>query len=68
VEIDLVIDKGQSFNLYEIKTSKTIRADMTKSLTSTSLNPSQKFLVSFNEIQMPIVKGVMAISWQSAFI
>ncbi|MDR0823121.1 MAG: ATP-binding protein [Endomicrobium sp.] len=68
VEIDLVIDKGQSFNLYEIKASKTIRADMTKSLTSTSLNPSQKFLISFNEMQMPIVKGVMAIPWQSAFI
>jgi predicted AAA+ superfamily ATPase len=63
VEVDLVIDKGQSFNLYEIKASKTLKTEMAKNLSLVSINPSKKFVLSFNENTIPLTKNVIAISW-----
>jgi predicted AAA+ superfamily ATPase len=64
VEIDLVIDKGQNINLYEIKAAKTLKTEMAKNLSLADIKASKKFLLSFNETVMPIAKDVTAISWK----
>ena len=63
VEIDLIIDKGNMFELYEIKSSKTLRTEMSKGLSAVELNPCRKFVLSFNENTMPLTSNVTAVPW-----
>ena len=75
VEVDLVIDEGLSMSLYEIKASKTLRSDMTKSLKlfnptgssvlSTTGRPVniKKILLSFHENRLPLDGNVTALPW-----
>ena len=63
VEIDLIIDKGNMFELYEIKSSKTLRAEMSKGLSAVDLTPGKKFILSFNENTIPLTRNVTAVPW-----
>ena len=65
VEIDLVIDEGRRLSLYEIKASKTIRSDMTRSLKQADFpgKSVKKFLVSFHENRVPLDGNVIALPW-----
>ncbi|MDR2542564.1 MAG: ATP-binding protein [Treponema sp.] len=63
-EVDLIVDKGRAFDLYEIKSGKTIRPQMARNLKSMELKPSQKYILSFNENELVLVDGeVKAIPW-----
>jgi predicted AAA+ superfamily ATPase len=66
VEIDLVIDEGASLTLYEIKSAKTIRLEMAKTLNSVPIKSGKKYLLSFHETAMPLASGVTAIPWWEA--
>jgi hypothetical protein len=57
--------KGQSFNIYEIKATKTLKTEMTKNLSLIPIKSSKKFVVSFNENSIPLAKDVIAISWKT---
>ncbi|MCL2722691.1 MAG: ATP-binding protein [Treponema sp.] len=73
VEIDLVIDEGLSVLLYEIKASKTLRSEMTKSI---KLMDSagifgktvkvKKHLLSFHENRLPVDENIIALPWWDA--
>jgi predicted AAA+ superfamily ATPase len=63
VEIDLIVDKEQSFNMYEIKASKTLKSEMAKNLIVVNLYSSKKFLISFNETKIPLNKETIGIPW-----
>ncbi|MDR1316178.1 MAG: hypothetical protein LBK13_04815 [Spirochaetales bacterium] len=52
--MDLLLDEGSSFLLYEIKSSKTLRPEMAKALGLVVLKPAKKFVVSFHEKSMPL--------------
>jgi len=70
VEVDLVIDEGQSVSLYEIKASKTLRFEMTKNLNllntadifGKSVNV-KKILLSFHENKLPMGNDTTALPW-----
>jgi predicted AAA+ superfamily ATPase len=68
VEVDLIIEKGQGFELYEIKSAKTIKPEMSKALSSVSLPSAKKFVLSFNEHKLPLTKDIMAIPWWEKLI
>ena len=71
VEIDLVVDDGPTISLYEIKASKTLRSEMTRSLKLADFEKSRfqktpvikKFLVSFHENRLPLDENVIALPW-----
>jgi predicted AAA+ superfamily ATPase len=67
VEIDLVVNNGRSISLYEIKSSKTLRPEMTRSLKladfSKDCSSVNKYLVSFHENKLPLDGGITAIPW-----
>jgi predicted AAA+ superfamily ATPase len=74
VEIDLVIDEGSVISLYEIKASKTLRSEMTRSLKLADFtsNPDKtvkvkKHLVSFHENRLPLESSVTALPWWDIF-
>ena len=63
-EIDLVVNKGRAFDLYEIKSGKTIKPLMAKTLSSVDLKPARKFILSFNETELLLAGGsVKAVPW-----
>jgi len=63
-EIDLVVNKGRSFDLYEIKSGKTIKPLMAKTLSGVDLKPARKFILSFNEAELAFAGGlVKAMPW-----
>jgi predicted AAA+ superfamily ATPase len=68
VEIDLVINNSHSISLYEIKASKTLRPEMTRSLKladfSKDCGSVNKFLVSFHENRIPLDGKITAIPWR----
>jgi predicted AAA+ superfamily ATPase len=68
VEIDLVVNKGRSISLYEIKASKTLRPKMTRSLKLADFSKDcasvNKYLVSFHENKIPLDGEITAIPWQ----
>jgi predicted AAA+ superfamily ATPase len=66
VEIDLIIDKGQQFEFYEIKAARTLKPEMAKGLAAVSLASVKKFVLSFNENTLPLARDVMAAPWWSA--
>jgi predicted AAA+ superfamily ATPase len=66
VEIDLVIDKGASRELYEIKASKTLRPDMTLSLARVEIGATKKTLLSLYENTLPLGSGITALPWWTA--
>jgi predicted AAA+ superfamily ATPase len=66
VEIDLVIDKGASRELYEIKASKTLRPDMTSSLARVEIGATKKTLLSLYENTLPLGSGITALPWWTA--
>ena len=73
VEVDLVIDEGFSVSLYEIKASKTLRSEMTRSLKLTDFSSNfgksvsvKKHLLSFHENRLPLDGGVIALPWWEA--
>jgi len=69
VEADLVIDEGSSISLYEIKASKTLRSEMTRSLKLADGvfgNSVNKFLLSFHENRLPLEKNISALPWWEA--
>jgi hypothetical protein len=49
--------------MYEVKASKTLRSEMAKNLTVVNINPSKKFLISFNETKIPLNKETLGIPW-----
>ena len=70
VEVDLVINEGHSISLYEIKASKTLRPEMTRSLkladnSGSFGNPAglKKYLVSFHENRLPLDGNISAMPW-----
>jgi predicted AAA+ superfamily ATPase len=63
IEIDLIIDKGNTKNLYEFKSGKTLRKEMANNFYSVNIKQSNNYLVSFNETLMPLTKEVKAIPW-----
>jgi predicted AAA+ superfamily ATPase len=70
VELDLIIDEGQSISLYEIKASKTLKPDMTRSLklvdfANVSGKPVniKKHLITFHENRLPLDGNVTALPW-----
>jgi predicted AAA+ superfamily ATPase len=74
VEIDLIIDEGILFSLYEIKATKTLRSDMTRSLkladSDNSLKKAEKnkkYLLSFHENTLPLDGNVTALPWWQSF-
>jgi predicted AAA+ superfamily ATPase len=70
VEVDLVVNNGLSVSLYEIKATKTLRPEMTKSLKQVdsesvfgkNVNVS-KYLLSFHENKLPLEGEVIALPW-----
>jgi len=70
VEVDIAIDEGLSVSLYEIKASKTLRPEMTRSLMladsadcfGKSVN-IKKYLLSFHENRLPLDGNVTALPW-----
>jgi predicted AAA+ superfamily ATPase len=79
VELDLVIDEGLSISLYEIKASKTLKSEMTRSLkladSANSFSKTDsfgktakinKYLVSFHENRLPLDENVIALPWWDA--
>jgi len=75
VEADLVIDDGNAVSLYEIKSSKTLRHEMTKPLKLIdSANSTgndifgksvkvNKYLLSFHENKLPLDANITALPW-----
>jgi predicted AAA+ superfamily ATPase len=67
VEVDLVLDKGTSFELYEIKSAKTLRPDMVLGLNRADIGGAggdvTKTVLSFYENVLPLTPGVMARPW-----
>ena len=66
VEVDLVIDNGLSVSLFEIKASKTLKEDMTKSLIRADFSKSKKvkkYILSFHENSIPLGNDVTALPW-----
>jgi predicted AAA+ superfamily ATPase len=65
VEVDLVIDRGRDFELYEIKSAKTLRPGMAAGLGRAGFEGAQKTLLSFYETPLPLAPGVTALPWWS---
>jgi predicted AAA+ superfamily ATPase len=66
VEIDLLVNDGQLFSLYEIKSGANIRSEMASNLAFVSFDSvegTKKYLLSFNEHSLPMGNGVQAIPW-----
>ena len=69
VEADLLIDEGLSLSLCEIKASKTLRPEMTRSLgliDPGSFGKSagvKKYLLSFHENHVPLDRNISAVPW-----
>jgi predicted AAA+ superfamily ATPase len=70
VEVDLLICEGLSYSLYEIKSSKTVKSDMSKALKQVILSDSvkntaetKKYLLSFYGSRIPLSDGVKALPW-----
>jgi predicted AAA+ superfamily ATPase len=63
-EIDLIIDEGHSFSLFEIKSGKTIAMDAVKNLQKIDLPNSQKFVLSFLENRLAINQDTLSIPWR----
>ena len=69
VEVDLLLDDGFSLSLYEIKASRTLRSDMSRSLMlldSPVFKKAKKHIVSFHENRVPLGKGITALPWWEA--
>ena len=65
-EVDLLVSKSRSFDLYEIKSGKTIRPLMAKNLQRLDLKPARKFILSLNETELALAGGtVKAMPWWS---
>ncbi len=64
-EVDLMLDKGQEVELIEIKSSKTIRAEFTKSLIHVSNNfPKFKgYVLSMSPTALYLTKEIQALPW-----
>jgi predicted AAA+ superfamily ATPase len=63
VEVDLVVDKGLSYSLYEIKSTLSIRPEMAKHLSACGIGNSKKYVLSFHESPMPLPDGAEALPW-----
>ena len=73
VEIDLVVDEGRSIKLYEIKASRTLRPDMTKTFHLVeSAGIFKEFtnvkchMLSFHENRIPLGGNIVALPWWDA--
>ena len=71
VEVDLVVDEGRSISLYEIKASKTLRPEMTRSLKLVDdcfgkPRKIRKYLLSFHENRLPLDGNITALPWWEA--
>ena len=63
-EVDLVVNKGRIFDLYEIKSGKSIKPIMAKKLQNIDLKPARRFILSFNESELVFAGGeVKAVPW-----
>ena len=65
VEADLVIDRGNSFSLYEIKASQTLQSGFAKNLKLISISPAEKKVLTLNETEIPIYPGITAAPWHT---
>lgn len=65
VEADLVIDRGNSFSLYEIKASQTLQSGFAKNLKLLSISPAEKKVLTLNETEIPIYPGITAAPWHT---
>jgi predicted AAA+ superfamily ATPase len=65
VEVDLVIDRGRDFELYKIKSTKTLRPGMASGLSRAGFEGAKKTLLSFYEKPLPLAPGVTALPWWS---
>jgi predicted AAA+ superfamily ATPase len=63
-EVDLIVDKGRSFDLYEIKSGKTIKPSMAANLLKFDIKQAERFILSFNETDLFFANGsVKATPW-----
>ncbi|WP_428054438.1 ATP-binding protein [Candidatus Avelusimicrobium stercoris] len=65
VEADLVVDKGQTMDLYEIKATQTLQAEFAKKLQNISLPADSKTILSLSSATLPLKPTVMAKPWWS---
>ena len=65
VEADLVVDKGQNIDLYEIKASQSIQSEFAKKLKNVALSATNRTILSLNPTEMPLHQQVMAKPWWS---
>lgn len=65
VEADLVIDRGNSFSLYEIKASQTLRSGFAKNLKAINISPAEKKVLTLNETEIPLAPGITAAPWHT---
>jgi uncharacterized protein len=65
-EIDLIIDRGTSREMIEIKSSETFRSKMTKSIEELR-KPQDKGFLLYQGPAVPYLKGIDVISYQSYF-
>lgn len=64
VEIDLIRDKGEEFDLYEIKATQTIQTSFAKGLKVVNLGSKQtKKILSLNAQTLPLTADIMAEPW-----
>ena len=63
-EVDLIVNKGREFDLYEIKSGKTVKPSIANNLLRIDLKPAQKFILSFNETELILGNGIVkAMPW-----
>ena len=65
VEADLVVDKGQNIDLYEIKATQTIHSNFARKLKNVALSATNRTILSLNSTEMPLHTQVMAKPWWS---
>ena len=65
VEADLVIDRGSSFSLYEIKASQTLQSGFAKNLKAINISSAEKKVLTLNETEIPLAPGITAAPWHT---
>ena len=65
VEADLIIDKGQSFDVYEIKATQTIQSAFSRNLKLIDIQPAVKKVLTLHPQVLPVQTGITAEPWWS---
>ena len=65
VEADIIVDKGNDFELYEIKASQTVQSAFASSLKKIEIGPSIKNVLTLSPNTLPLTSDIQAEPWWS---